>query len=259
MTDRTTLIWNPAQRKKISSLSGLRKKLIIVQTGGGQLDDSAWLEDGVWWPSYCGPVVRSGCPRRASFRGPVLSCVPLYAPEDHGIASRQLRTTLDRHINDILVGQYCHLAMACTTRPLIFWFRTIVGTVGAESRICLVLLSNSGANMHFQSGFRRALRAQPNPPTFWEQHLFCNLHRTFHYRNREEIRTSPLRCVCYTWRAVAWNQLSHTTYEAFVFFNLIMRKSHRKSRHGCAECKRRRVKVRPQSLLIPWCHTKTPW
>lgn len=58
MTDRTTLAWNTTQREMISSLSCLRKKLIIVQTGGGQLDDSAWLDDdgvsAILWAGYPG-------------------------------------------------------------------------------------------------------------------------------------------------------------------------------------------------------------
>ncbi|KAI1415148.1 glycoside hydrolase family 3 protein [Hypoxylon sp. FL1857] len=56
--DRTTLAWNETQTDLIKSISDLNKTFIIVQTGGGQLDDSAWLDnDGVsaiLWAGYPG-------------------------------------------------------------------------------------------------------------------------------------------------------------------------------------------------------------
>ncbi|OTA61250.1 glycoside hydrolase family 3 protein [Hypoxylon sp. EC38] len=56
--DRRTLAWNETQTDLIKSISGLNKTFILVQTGGGQLDDSAWLDnDGVsaiLWVGYPG-------------------------------------------------------------------------------------------------------------------------------------------------------------------------------------------------------------
>ncbi|KAI0095676.1 glycoside hydrolase family 3 protein [Hypoxylon sp. NC0597] len=56
--DRRTLAWNETQADLIKSISGLSKTFILVQTGGGQLDDSAWLDnDGVsaiLWVGYPG-------------------------------------------------------------------------------------------------------------------------------------------------------------------------------------------------------------
>ncbi|KAI1377263.1 glycoside hydrolase family 3 protein [Hypoxylon crocopeplum] len=56
--DRTTLAWNTTQVDLITSIAGLNKTFVLVQTGGGQLDDSAWLDnDGVsaiLWAGYPG-------------------------------------------------------------------------------------------------------------------------------------------------------------------------------------------------------------
>ncbi|KAI1138858.1 glycoside hydrolase family 3 protein [Hypoxylon sp. FL0543] len=56
--DRRTLAWNETQADLINSIANLNKTFILVQTGGGQLDDSAWLDnDGVsaiLWAGYPG-------------------------------------------------------------------------------------------------------------------------------------------------------------------------------------------------------------
>ncbi|KAI1462293.1 glycoside hydrolase family 3 protein [Annulohypoxylon moriforme] len=56
--DRRTIAWNETQVDLIGSIAQLNKTFVLVQTGGGQLDDSAWLSnDGVSaivWAGYPG-------------------------------------------------------------------------------------------------------------------------------------------------------------------------------------------------------------
>jgi beta-D-xylosidase 4 len=56
--DRTTLAWNGTQTSLIKSIASLGKRFILVQTGGGQLDDKMWLEDdgvsAILWVGYPG-------------------------------------------------------------------------------------------------------------------------------------------------------------------------------------------------------------
>ncbi|KAI1103547.1 glycoside hydrolase family 3 protein [Jackrogersella minutella] len=57
-TDRRTIAWNETQTNLISSIAQLNKTFILVQTGGGQLDDSAWLSSegvsAILWAGYPG-------------------------------------------------------------------------------------------------------------------------------------------------------------------------------------------------------------
>lgn len=56
--DRRTIAWNETQVDLIGSIAQLNKTFVLVQAGGGQLDDSAWLSnDGVsaiLWAGYPG-------------------------------------------------------------------------------------------------------------------------------------------------------------------------------------------------------------
>lgn len=56
--DRTTITWPPTQLQLISQLATLNKPLIVVQFGGGQLDDTSLLNnktiDAVVWAGYPG-------------------------------------------------------------------------------------------------------------------------------------------------------------------------------------------------------------
>ncbi|KAI0885148.1 glycoside hydrolase family 3 protein [Annulohypoxylon maeteangense] len=56
--DRRTIAWNETQVDLIGSIAQLNKTFILVQTGGGQLDDSAWLNSNgvsaIVWAGYPG-------------------------------------------------------------------------------------------------------------------------------------------------------------------------------------------------------------
>lgn len=56
--DRTTIVWPATQLTLIGQLAALGKKLIVVQFGGGQLDDSALLSNAkvnsILWAGYPG-------------------------------------------------------------------------------------------------------------------------------------------------------------------------------------------------------------
>lgn len=56
--DRTTIEWNATQVSLIASLASLNRPFILVQTGGGQLDDTQFLADpgvsAILWAGYPG-------------------------------------------------------------------------------------------------------------------------------------------------------------------------------------------------------------
>ncbi|KAF2172749.1 glycoside hydrolase family 3 protein [Zasmidium cellare ATCC 36951] len=56
--DRTSIAWNTTQTALINALADLEKPFVLVQTGGGQLDDSAFLSNpsvgAILWAGYPG-------------------------------------------------------------------------------------------------------------------------------------------------------------------------------------------------------------
>lgn len=58
MLDRTTLDWNTTQKNIIRGIADLHKPFVILQTGGGQLDDAPWLTHSgvtaIVWIGYPG-------------------------------------------------------------------------------------------------------------------------------------------------------------------------------------------------------------
>ncbi|KAI2473854.1 glycoside hydrolase family 3 protein [Annulohypoxylon bovei var. microspora] len=58
LKDRRTIAWNETQTDLIMSIAQLNKTFILVQTGGGQLDDSVWLSNNgvsaILWAGYPG-------------------------------------------------------------------------------------------------------------------------------------------------------------------------------------------------------------